>query len=790
MKYKQTTSFLCALALCAAAFAQPSGRQSWNQDWNFTKDGETRVLNLPHDWGVEQPFLQENPGETGKLAWWGQATYSKTLSVSADDLVRNLRLEVDGAFTNAKVYVNGAEAGGWPYGYASWAVELNPFLHEGDNLIEVKLDNQPESSRWYPGGGIYRNVWLTRSARTSVAHWGTFVKADAQGKVSIDITLRTATPMQAKVTTCILGTSAQVVTDGPVYDGRVLTQTLEVEAPQLWSPEHPALYVARTTVETVEGTDVYDTPFGFRDVEWRTEGVFVNGWKTFLKGVCLHHDAGALGAVWNEDAWVRRLKKLKEMGCNAIRTSHNPPAPELLDLCDRMGFLVLDELTDTWTWPKKENGYAKLFEQWAEKDLVAMIRRDRNHPSVIAWSIGNECGEQGDASRWWIPQMLTDICHREDPSRPTTAGNDNPGAAFTGYASTIDVYGFNYKPHLYAKFRETHPGQPVYGSETASCISTRGYYRFPVEQEKGKGWDMEAPFQVSSYDLYAPGWASKPDYEWQFEDEVPECAGEFVWTGYDYLGEPTPFNMDPSVLTNFHTEEEKEAFKKMVAGWGQTIADVPLPSRSSYFGIMDLAGFPKDRFWLYQSRWRSDVPVAHILPHWTWPGREGKVTPVHVYTSGDEAELFVNGKSCGRKALEGYRFVWDNVVYEPGTVEVVTYRNGKEWARDKVKTAGKASRLAASVDFAGEELTYVTIDVLDKAGSPVPDADNLLSFTVQGPAQLIGTDAGDPTSHVPFYSTSLPAFHGKASAIVRRTGKGPVKLVCKSKGLKTTKITL
>ena len=790
MKYKQTTSFLCALALCAAAFAQPSGRQSWNQDWNFTKDGETRTLNLPHDWGVEQPFLQENPGETGKLAWWGQATYSKTLSVSAEDLVRNLRLEVDGAFTNAKVYVNGAEAGGWPYGYASWAVELNPFLHEGNNLIEIKLDNQPESSRWYPGGGIYRNVWLTRSARTSVAHWGTFVKADAQGKVSIDITLRTATPMQAKVTTCILGTSAQVVTEGPVYDGRVLTQTLEVETPQLWSPEHPVLYVARTTVETVEGTDVYDTPFGFRDVEWRTEGVFVNGWKTFLKGVCLHHDAGALGAVWNEDAWVRRLKKLKEMGCNAIRTSHNPPAPELLDLCDRMGFLVLDELTDTWTWPKKENGYAKLFEQWAEKDLVAMIRRDRNHPSVIAWSIGNECGEQGDASRWWIPQMLTDICHREDPSRPTTAGNDNPGAAFTGYASTIDVYGFNYKPHLYAKFRETHPGQPVYGSETASCISTRGYYRFPVEQEKGKGWDMEAPFQVSSYDLYAPGWASKPDYEWQFEDEVPECAGEFVWTGYDYLGEPTPFNMDPSVLTNFHTEEEKEAFKKMVAGWGQTIADVPLPSRSSYFGIMDLAGFPKDRFWLYQSRWRSDVPVAHILPHWTWPGREGEVTPVHVYTSGDEAELFVNGRSYGRKALEGYSFVWDNVVYEPGTVEVVTYRNGKEWARDKVKTAGKASRLAASVDFAGEELTYVTIDVLDRAGSPVPDADNLLSFTVQGPAQLIGTDAGDPTSHVPFYSTSLPAFHGKASAIVRRTGKGPVTLVCKSKGLKTTKITL
>ena len=360
MKYKQTTTFFCALALCAAAFAQPAGRQSWNDNWTFSKDGETRVLNLPHDWGVEQPFLQENPGETGKLAWWGQAVYSKTLSVSAEDLQKDLRLEVDGAFSNAKVYVNGAEAGGWPYGYASWAVELNPFVREGDNLIEIKLDNKPESSRWYPGGGIYRNVWLTRSAKTAVAHWGTFVKADIRGTVTIDITLKTDKPLMAKVTTCILGTSAQVVTESPVYDGRVLTQILEVEDPRLWYTDRPALYVARTTVETENGVDVYDTPFGFRELEWREDGFYLNGWKTFLKGVCLHHDAGALGAVWNEDAWVRRLQMLKAMGCNAIRCSHNPPAPELLDLCDKMGFLVMDELTDTWTWPKKENGYATL----------------------------------------------------------------------------------------------------------------------------------------------------------------------------------------------------------------------------------------------------------------------------------------------------------------------------------------------------------------------------------------------------------------------------------------------
>ena len=790
MKYKQTTTFFCALALCAAAFAQPAGRQSWNDNWTFSKDGETRILNLPHDWGVEQPFLQENPGETGKLAWWGQAVYSKTLSVSAEDLQKDLRLEVDGAFSNAKVYVNGAEAGGWPYGYASWAVELNPFVREGDNLIEIKLDNKPESSRWYPGGGIYRNVWLTRSAKTAVAHWGTFVKADIRGTVTIDITLKTDKPLMAKVTTCILGTSAQVVTESPVYDGRVLTQILEVEDPRLWYTDRPALYVARTTVETENGVDVYDTPFGFRELEWREDGFYLNGWKTFLKGVCLHHDAGALGAVWNEDAWVRRLQMLKAMGCNAIRCSHNPPAPELLDLCDKMGFLVMDELTDTWTWPKKENGYATLFDEWAEKDLVAMIRRDRNHPSVILWSIGNECGEQGDPTRWWIPQMLTDICHREDPTRLTTAGNDNPWAASQPYAATIDVYGFNYKPHLYEEFVRNHPGQPVIGSETASCISTRGYYRFPVEQEKDKGWSMEAPFQVSSYDLYAPGWASKPDYEWQYEDAVPQCAGEFVWTGYDYLGEPTPFNMDPSVLTNFHTEEEKEAFKKMVAGWGQTIAEVPLPSRSSYFGIIDLAGFPKDRYYLYQARWRPNLPMAHILPHWTWPGREGQVTPVHVYSSGDEAELFVNGKSYGRIKKDGYRFVWDQVVYQPGTVDVIVYKNGQLWARDRVCTAGKASMLLASVDYAGEDLSFVTVDVADREGNLVPDADHLLTFSVKGPAQLVATDAGDPTSHVPFYSPSLPAFHGKASVIVRRTGEGPISVVCSAKGLKKAAIGL
>ena len=781
------------LLLCLSALglqAQPLGRTLWNEGWLFSKDGESRVLDLPHDWGVEGAFRQEYPGETGKLPWWGKAEYRKTLSVSADDLKRRIRLEIDGAMSDARLLVNGQEAGGWPYGYASWAVELNPWLREGDNDIVVKLDNKEESSRWYPGGGIYRNVWITRQAPTSVAHWGSFVKSVLEGneaKVSLELKLRTDRPQAVKVRTEIFRADALVAsaeTLGQVYDGRVLIQEFSIPAPELWSPSTPVLYCARTSVTAQDGTtDVYETPFGIREAVFKADGFYLNGEKTFLKGVCLHHDAGALGAVWNEDAWVRRLQMLRQMGCNAIRTSHNPPAPEFLGLCDRMGFLVMDELTDTWTYAKKPHGYAELFEQWAKKDLTALIHRDRNHPSVILWSIGNECGEQGDSSRWWIPQMLTDLCHREDPTRLTTAGNDNPWAATQDYAGTIDVYGFNYKPHLYQAFVDAHPGQPVLGSETSSCISTRGYYRFPVEEEKGKGWDMNPPFQVSSYDLYAPGWASKPDYEWQYEDVVPQCAGEFVWTGYDYLGEPTPFNMDPSVFTNFHTEEEKEAYRKMVESWGQVISDVPLPSRSSYFGIMDLAGFPKDRYWLYQSRWRPEVPVAHILPHWTWPGREGQVTPVHVYTTGDEAELFVNGVSYGRKAKEGYRIVWNDVVYRPGTVEVVCYRNGQEWARDKVKTASKPSRLKAAVDYAGAELTYVNVDILDARGTLVPDAADTLTFSVSGPAVLMATDAGDPTSHVPFYSPTLPAFHGKASAIVRRTGEGPVTVSVRAPGL-------
>jgi len=796
MNKRHLICIIAAVGLSVAASAQPEGRKLWNQGWTFSKDGATRVLDLPHDWGVEGNFNQEYPGETGKLPWWGKARYWKTLEISADDLTKDIRLEVDGAMSNASVFVNDIKAGGWAYGYSSWAVDLTGKLREGKNRIEIVLDNKPESSRWYPGGGIYRNVWITRTAPTSVAHWGTFVTTDYtwdKASVNLSVTLKARKPGTVSVRTTILYKETPVASaksTAGAFNGKEVIQDFVISNPKLWTPENPEMYVARTAIVSADGTDIYDTPFGIRKAEFRPDGFYLNGERVFLKGVCLHHDAGALGAVWNEDAWTRRLLKLKEMGCNAIRCSHNPPAPELLDLCDRMGFLVMDELTDTWTVAKKPNGYASLFDQWVDKDLTAMIHRDRNHPCVILWSIGNECGEQGWPEKWDIPRRLTELCHREDPTRLTTAGNDNPDAAFTGYAGTIDVYGFNYKPHLYEKFVKEHPGTPVIGSETSSCISTRGYYLFPVSADKGAGWTMDPPFQVSSYDLYAPAWASCPDYEWKYEDAVPECAGEFVWTGYDYLGEPTPFNMDPSVLTNFHTDEEREAYRKMVAAWGQTIADVPLPSRSSYFGIIDLAGFPKDRFWLYQARWREDLPVAHILPHWNWPGREGMATPVHVYTSGDEAELFLNGKSLGLKSKEGYRIVWDNVLYTPGTLEVICYKNGREWARDKVETAGVAKKLAASIDYNGEDLVFVTAQVTDKNDIPHPLSSALIKFEVTGDGVLVATDAGDPTSHVSFLSPELPAFAGKASAIVRRTGKGPITVTVTGRGLKKTNITL
>ena len=839
---RRTILLLASVLAALSLAAQPTGRMSFNDNWKFMMldggglvperyaapkciDASWRTVTLPHDWGVEKPFKQAYPGETGKLPWWGKAWYRKHFTLTPEDLEQEFRLGIDGAMSGAVVYCNGVEVGRWPYGYASFEVELTAALQEGDNVVAVSLDNPEASSRWYPGGGIYRNVWLIRSPKLGIAPQGVCVTAagikDGKPTVRVETTLKNHAgftgPVRVNFSIFTLDdfqVSFREQTLASVTDGQVVVE--ELPWTNLWSPSSPHLYDIFVRVEAEDGSSVetYRVRYGYRETEWKPDGFYLNGERVFLKGVCLHHDSGALGAAWNDAVWERRLLQLKEMGCNAIRTSHNPPAPELLDLCDRLGFLVMDELTDTWTVPKKPNGYATLFDEWVEKDLVALIRRDRNHPSVILWSIGNEVGEQGYPDKWDIGHRLTAICHREDPTRPTTSGNDNLWAASTPYAETVDVYGLNYKPHAYADFRDAHPGQPFLGSETASCISTRGYYMFPVSDEKDGGWvfpaygdttakgESAAPtvFQVSSYDLYAPRWASKPDYEWLYEDQVPECAGEFVWTGFDYLGEPTPYNRDLSVLSNFHTEEEKQEYLKKIFSWGQKVSEVPLPSRSSYFGIIDLAGFPKDRYWLYQARWRPELPMVHIVPHWTWPGREGQVTPVHVYTSGDEAELFVNGKSQGRKVRGPgeYRLRWDEVVYEPGKLKVVAYKEGVKWAEETVRTAGKPRRVRVTAEDGltglydwpkpvrkkvkdmvlpqAGDLVFFTVQVTDWRGRLCPDADNLLHFSVVGPGEIIAVDNGDPTSHVPFYSKEMPAFHGLCAVIVRRTGPGPVRL--------------
>ncbi len=819
------------LALQVAA--QPASRTSFNEGWTFTKDGKSRAVDLPHDWGVDGPFNIDYPGETGKLEWWGKAEYTKTLVVDQKSSASSWMtyfLDIDGAMSWAKVFCNGNLVTEWPYGYASFRADLTPYIKEGENKIKITLDNPEESSRWYPGGGIYRNVWLTVAPAVGVAHWGTYMTTKGE-KATLAVSLRNSGPSTSSGT----GIAGTVRTEIFEYDGNtviasaetavesitdstVITQEFDLPGAARWSPDHPNLYRAVTTVIPMEAgaaaghrpysaaakrgwtrtspdsrpaDEAYITVFGLRDLEYREDGLYIDGVKTFLKGVCLHHDAGALGAVWNNTAWERRLKMLKEMGCNAIRTSHNPPAPEILDLCDRMGFVVMDELTDTWTVPKKPNGYALLFNDWAEKDLKAMIHRDRNHPSVILWSIGNETGEQGYPNLYHIPARLTEICHNEDPTRLTSFGSDNPWASEQEFRNTMDVYGFNYKPHLYSKFHEANPGKPYLGSETASTISTRGKYFFPIEEDPRGKEHSEMDFQVSSYDLHTVPWGQIPEQEWKLEDENPSCLGEFVWTGYDYLGEPTPYNRDLTILTNFHDPEAKAKAEKELAEKGS----VKTPSRSSYFGIIDLAGFPKDRYWLYQARW-SEKTVLHVLPHWNWPGREGEVTPVHVYTNCDKVELFVNGQSQGTldRSDNQYRLRWDDVVYQPGKVEAIGWKDGKKVARETIKTSGPVAKIEACLEkgFGEGDLYYIDVKLTDKKGNFVPTACDELKFSVTGPGEILAVDAGDPTCLTPFHSDTIKAFNGLASVIikVKPGAKGKIVVTATSDNLKKSRIKI
>jgi beta-galactosidase len=769
-------------------------------------DSQWRLLNLPHDWGVEGPFKQEYPGETGKLPWWGVAWYRKHLEVPASDQGKKIYLAVDGAMAYATVWLNSQFVGGWPYGYASWQVDLTPYIKFGaDNVIAIRLDNPTNSSRWYPGGGIYRNVWLVKTEPVHVAHWGTYVTTlevnpkSATVKIQVKVDNDGDTDAIATVKNEIFGLGANgtrgqsvaaLATDGvkiSAHQSQTTEGQIIFKNPRLWSIENPQRYVVVTSINQSEKTvDSYETPFGVRTIQFTADnGFLLNGKRVPLNGVCDHHDLGALGAAINTRALERQIEILKEMGGNAIRTSHNPPAPELLDLCDRLGMVVMDESFDCWKRGKTKNDYHLLFDGWHEKDWRAELRRDRNHPSIILWSIGNEVGEQANPAQHWIAAELTAIAHEEDPTRPATAACSDTRAGYNGFQKDMDVFGYNYKPTEYGRFRQANPNQPLYGSETASCISSRGEYFFPVSTNKAGG---RADFQMSSYDLYAPPWATPPDWEFRGQDEFPFVAGEFVWTGFDYLGEPTPYNGDMSNLLNFTDPAEKARMQKELDELGK----IKVPSRSSYFGIVDLAGFKKDRFFIYQARWRPDFPMAHILPHWNWPDRVGQVTPVHVYTSGDSAELFLNGKSLGlkKKGQYEYRLEWNDAVYQPGELKVVAWKNGKKWATDVMKTTGPAAKLTLQADrdkirTDGQDLSFITVAVADKNGLLVPRSKNHIRFQIEGPGEIVATDNGDATSFESFQAPERNAFNGLALVIVRaKPGQpGTIKLKAQADGL-------
>ncbi len=776
-------------------------------------DSQWRLLNLPHDWGIEGPFKQEYPGETGKLPWWGVAWYRKHFDAPASDQGRRLYLDVDGAMAYATVWLNGKFVGGWPYGYASWRMDLTPYIRFGtENVLAIRLDNPADSSRWYPGGGIYRNVWLVKTAPVHVGQWGTCVTTPEISATAATVKIQVSLDNDEDLDSAVSVKNeiheldergnqgkaiASIATDVkvPAHKSQAIeAPLLAVNHPRLWSIRKPQRYVAVTLVEqNGKLMDRYETPFGIRTIKFDSgQGFFLNGERIRLNGVCDHHDLGAIGSAINLRALERQIQLLQEMGCNAIRTSHNPPAPELLDLCDRLGVVVMDESFDCWKSGKKKNDYHLLFEDWHEKDWRAQLRRDRNHPCVILWSIGNEIGEQNSPAGHQIAAELTRIAHEEDPTRPTTAACNNAQAGFNGFQKTVDVFGYNYKPTQYGRVREANPGLPIFGSETASCVSSRGEYFFPVATNKAGG---KADFQMSSYDLYAPRWAWPPDVEFKGLDENPFTAGEFVWTGFDYLGEPTPYNGDASNLLNFTDPQERARMESELKELGK----IKVPSRSSYFGIIDLAGFKKDRFYIYQARWRPDLAMAHILPHWTWPERVGQVTPVHVYTSGDEAELFLNGKSLGRKKRGAYeyRLRWDDVVYQPGELKAVAYRNGRKWATDVVKTTGPAGQVILKADrdrirAQGQDLSYVTVTVADKSGLMVPRSKNRIRFEMEGPGEIVATDSGDPTSLESFQSKERNAFNGLCLVILRaRPGQaGTIQLTARSDGLKAATIAI
>ncbi len=778
-----------------------------------------KSVQLPHDWAIETPFITTEPNETGMLQWNGYGWYRKSFDVPKNFSAENDRyyLDFDGVMANPQVYVNGKLAGAWAFGYNSFRVDITPYLKAGKNLVAVEVSNKVLSTRWYPGAGIYRHTWLEKTGPVHLAQWGVYVTTPEiskdQATVQVQTTVDNTSDKESTVTIqqSVRNIESETLTVKiPAKSSKTVTQKLILPKPQLWDTATPHLYQLVTTVKQ-DGKKIDDkeTTFGVRTVEWRKDGFFLNGRHVRLHGVCEHHDLGALGAAFYADGMERKIEILKEMGCNSIRTAHNPPASELLDLCDKHGILVIDELFDIWKYQKygKTNGYHVYWPEWWKKDVENFVKRDRNHPSVVIWSGGNEIEEQNSAAGAQISRELRDEMKKYDPSRLYTVGCNFAHAAWNEFGKSMDSYGYNYKPGHYAEFVKRRPEMSFYASETSSCVGTRDTYFFPLSWDKGQGFRN---FQVSAYGLYSPGWANCPDVEFKAQDLTPQVAGEYVWTGHDYIGEPTPYNQDLSNINNFSgaTEEEKKKAMAELKRMGNKA-----PSRSSYFGIIDLAGFPKDTFYLYQSRWAPQVKQAHILPHWNWAGREGEVTPVMVFTSGDEGELFINGKSQGvRKksptaggtfeqsgvtvGKNEYRLTWEGVKYEPGEVKVVVKKDGKPWATATRVTTGESAKVIADSDKKtlvgdGRDLAYIELSLADAQGYVVPTDSRKVRFSVVGDAgKLIGFCNGDPLDHNSMQALQQRFFNGRLVAILRgeRGKSGAVSVKIEAEGLPTVTV--
>lgn len=806
------TFYLMTMGFCLALnlHAQRS-EYLLEKGWKFTKgevsnaempafnDAKWETVDIPHDWAIFGPFDKNNDlqnvavtqnfetqaslktGRTGGLPYVGIGWYRTTFHSTPG---KQTTLIFDGAMSEARVFVNGKEACFWPYGYNSFYCDVTSLVNEDgkNNTLAVRLENRPQSSRWYPGAGLYRNVHVVTTEKIHVPVWGTqittpYVK-DEYASVCLRTTILNAGKTELTVVTDIMDADGQVVSTktnkGVINHGQPFTQNFIVERPKLWSPETPVLYKAVSKIYSGDTLlDTYSTRFGIRTIEYIADkGFYLNGKRRKFQGVCNHHDLGPLGAAINVAAFRHQLTLLKEMGCDAIRTSHNMPAPELVELCDEMGFMMMLEPFDEWDIAKCDNGYHRFFNEWAEKDMVNMLRQYRNNPCVVMWSIGNEVPTQWSPEGYKVAKFLQDICHREDPTRPVTCGMDQVKSVLAnGFAAMLDIPGLNYRAHLYDEAYERLPQNIILGSETSSTVSSRGVYKFPVERKAGAMYDDH---QSSSYDLEYCNWSNIPDIDFARAEDHEWTIGQFVWTGFDYLGEPSPYD------TN---------------AW---------PNHSSMFGIIDLASIPKDRYYLYRSVWNKEAETLHILPHWNWEGREGEKTPVFVYTNYPSAELFINGKSYGRQTKHKngtvenrYRLMWHDAVYQPGEVRVVAYdEQGNPVAEKTIRTAGKPHHIElvtdrSSLQADGKDLAYVTLRIVDKNGNLCPNDGRLVSFKVKGAGKYRASANGDPTCLDLFHKPEMHAFGGMLTVIVQSGEKtGEIELQATAKGIKTGTIRI